>query len=152
MASARYNTRVQFPKLSRFLIFAAIVFAPAGLFTGCQESKAPGASSASPASSPAASSLSADSARIEPWIGKWDGPEGTFLQISKAGDSYEIVIRNLDGPRAFAATPVASGLQFSRDGRVETIHAGSGEDTGMKWLLDKKNCLVINKGEGYCRD
>jgi hypothetical protein len=36
--------------------------------------------------------------------------------------------------------------------KTESIHAGNGEDTGMKWLLDKKNCLIIKYGEGFCRD
>ena len=43
-------------------------------------------------------------------------------------------------------------MQFQRDGKSETISAGSGRDTGMKWLLDKKNCLIIKIGEGFCRD
>ena len=34
----------------------------------------------------------------------------------------------------------------------ETITATDGEATGMKWLLDKQNCLTVRSGEGYCRD
>ena len=88
----------------------------------------------------------------EQWIGKWDGSEGTFLEISENAQAYQITIRNLDGPRTFTGTPVTDGLTFTRDGKAETIRAGDGKDTGMKWLLDKKNCLVIEKGEGYCRE
>ncbi len=29
---------------------------------------------------------------------------------------------------------------------------GERERTGMKWLLEKRNCLVIKQGEGFCRD
>src|SRR6266851_9768506 len=40
---------------------------------------------------------------------------------------------------------------FIREKRkAETIRSGNGEQTGMKWLLDKKNCLVTRYGEGYC--
>jgi hypothetical protein len=88
----------------------------------------------------------------EQWLGKWDGPEGTFLEISRDAPGFKITIRNLDGPRTFTGTPRNDGLTFTRDGKTETIRAGNGEDTGMKWLLDKKNCLVIEKGEGYCRE
>ena len=35
---------------------------------------------------------------------------------------------------------------------TETIIATSGKGTGMKWLADKHDCLVIKPGEGYCRD
>jgi hypothetical protein len=46
----------------------------------------------------------------------------------------------------------ADGIQFTRDGKAESIRAGNGEGTGMKWLLDKKNCLIIKYGEGFCRN
>ena len=43
-------------------------------------------------------------------------------------------------------------IAFERGGIKETIRAGSGADTGMKWLSEKKDCLVVKPGEGYCRD
>ena len=91
-------------------------------------------------------------APIESWLGKWTGPEGTFLEISKTAQGYQVTIQKLDGPRTFPAEPTTEGLQFARDGKTETVHVGNGEDTGMKWLLEKKRCLVIKTGEGYCRD
>ena len=39
-----------------------------------------------------------------------------------------------------------------RDGRAESIAATTGDETGMKWLAGKTNCLTIKVGEGYCRD
>ena len=101
---------------------------------------------------PAKSQPSVEKSLPESWLGKWDGPEGTFLRVSKSGEKYQITIQNLDGPRTFDAAPMGDRLGFTRDGQSETIHAGNGEDAGMKWLLDKKNCLVIRKGEGFCRD
>jgi hypothetical protein len=91
-------------------------------------------------------------AAADQWLGKWIGPEGTFLVISKSGDKYTVQIQSLDGPNTYVGTGHADSIEFVRDGKTESIRAGSGQDTGMKWLLDKKNCLVIKTGEGFCRD
>ena len=101
---------------------------------------------ASPA--PAASPPAAGPAR---WIGRWQGPEGSFLDISGGAGAYRVTVQNLDGPRSFDATASEDAIRFTRDGVTETIRAGSGADTGMKWLADKKDCLVVKAGEGYCR-
>jgi len=87
-------------------------------------------------------------------IGKWTGPEGTSLTIAPKGyDTYVITIVNLDGPRNFLGRVTNNGLQFTRDGKTELIMMGDGQDTGMKYLKDKVDCLVVTKpGEGYCRD
>src|SRR5512141_16988 len=50
-------------------------------------------------------------APAERWLGKWNGPEGTFLEISQISQGYQITIQNLDGPRTFPAEPEAEGLQ-----------------------------------------
>ena len=86
------------------------------------------------------------------WLGKWIGPEGTFLVLSKSGDGYGVMIQSLDGPNTYQGIAAGDSIQFERNGQKESIHSGSGQDTGMKWLLDKKNCLVIKTGEGFCRD
>jgi hypothetical protein len=85
------------------------------------------------------------------WLGKWTGPEGTFLEITGASSRYLITIRNLDGPRSFEAYGSNHEMTFERDGVTETIRAGTGVQTGMKWLAEKSNCLVVKAGEGYCR-
>jgi hypothetical protein len=39
-----------------------------------------------------------------------------------------------------------------RDGTTETIRATDGAGTGMKWLANKTDCLVVTVGsEGFCR-
>lgn len=86
------------------------------------------------------------------WLGRWNGPEGTYLAISREGNEYYLEIANLDGPQTYQAEPFEDTLQFRRNGVVETLQATDGEATGMKWLLDKKNCLTVRTGEGYCRD
>lgn len=42
--------------------------------------------------------------------------------------------------------------EVERNGHTESIRAAGGGETGMKWLLDKKNCLTLQAGEGFCRD
>jgi hypothetical protein len=90
--------------------------------------------------------------KIDEWIGRWNGPEGTYLEISKSGDTYEIQIKDLDKVQTYRGTATGDGISFERNGKAETIRSANGEQTGMKWLLDKKNCLVTRYGEGYCRD
>lgn len=85
------------------------------------------------------------------WLGKWVGPEGTFLLLTGGNGKYEITIQNLDGPLHYQGTTVDGQIQFMRNDMIETIRATNGEETGMKWLSDKSNCLTIRSSEGYCR-
>jgi hypothetical protein len=86
------------------------------------------------------------------WLGQWTGPEGTFLLIAGGQGTYELTIRNLDGPQTFGGRAVEGGIEFQRAGITEVIRTTDGVGTGMKWLVDKQNCLVVRPGEGYCRD
>jgi hypothetical protein len=85
------------------------------------------------------------------WLGKWNGPEGTFLQLEGGNGKYEVTIENLDGPRRFQGAAVGAGIEFERDGTKEVVRATNGAETGMKWLAGKSNCLTVRVGEGYCR-
>jgi hypothetical protein len=86
------------------------------------------------------------------WLGIWYGPEGTYLDIARNGENYDLSIANLDGPRTFIGQTITDGIRFVRDGQEATITRTNGDGTGMKWLAGKSNCLVIVKGEGFCRD
>jgi hypothetical protein len=72
--------------------------------------------------------------------------------LAKAGDHYTVEIRDLDGSRIFDGFPDGDRIRFMRDGKTEFLTAGDGEAAGMKWLPDKKHCLLTHKGEGWCRD
>lgn len=85
------------------------------------------------------------------WLGKWTGPEGTYLVLNKMDDGYDVVIQSLDKIESFKGTADGMGVKFMRNNREEKIFHGDGAATGMKWLMDKKDCLVIRTGEGYCR-
>lgn len=102
---------------------------------------------APPAPAPAAAASVVSSS----WVGRWQGPEGSYLEIAGGPGTYSITVQNLDGPRSFDAKAGSGTLVFVRDGAVETLRAGNGTDTGMKWLADKRDCLVVKTGEGYCR-
>ena len=91
-------------------------------------------------------------ATADAWVGDWVGPEGTSLRIAKEQIGYELTVTGLDGPRSFHAFASDEVLQFERDGVLETVRAGDGKATGMKWLEGERNCLVVKPGEGYCRD
>ena len=133
----------------RIAILALVLVMPAcqnrDRSTTGQSSSASEGQSANPKTTPAVSSP-ADS-----WLGKWIGPEGTYLFLSKDGDQFVVKIQSLDGVDTYEGVGTSDGIQFDRSGKTESIHRGSGEETGMKWLLDKKDCLTIKKGEGFCR-
>ncbi|MEO8598301.1 MAG: hypothetical protein ABI656_00555 [bacterium] len=117
------------------------------LVTGCDH-RSSGSAQVVAASSPGTTS----SPVADKWLGKWNGPEGTFLQLLGGNGEYDVTIQNLDGPRTFQGKAVDDQIEFDRDGVKESLHATNGAETGMKWLSEKSNCLTIRAGEGYCRD
>ena len=123
--------------------FQIALFIAATLTAGCEAQNQPPTPNPAPSAAPR---------KIDEWTGRWNGPEGTYLEISKSGDTYKIQIKDLDKVQTYRGTATSDGISFGRNGKEETIRSGNGEQTGMKWLLDKKNCLVIRYGEGYCRD
>ena len=107
----------------------------------------------SPIPSKAASSPSKESSlNADNLLGKWIGPEGTFLQLAGGDGNYEIIIQNLDGPRTFQGRAAGNQIEFERDGVKYSLHASTGLETGMKWLSEKSICVMISAGEGYCKD
>lgn len=93
-----------------------------------------------------------ESMPADEWLGRWTGPEGTWLELQRDGGGYAVAIRNLDGERRFPATASGNSVRFERDGEVLELAATDGDGTGMKWLAGKTDCLVVQAGEGYCRD
>src|SRR5690349_20629189 len=118
------------------------------LVVGC-ESRNPSAPSAADGGIPTARPAGAPAAAGRPtdaWLGQWLGPEGTYLLLSKDGQKYAIKIQSLDGPASYEGVVAGDGIQFVRQGKSEWIRAGSGAETGMKWLLEKNHCLIIKTG------
>ena len=50
------------------------------------------------------------------WVGRWNGPEGTYLTITGADGAYEVTIKDLDAARTFDGSAVGDGIEFRRDG------------------------------------
>jgi hypothetical protein len=86
------------------------------------------------------------------WIGRWNGPEGTYLDIAGANGAYEITIMDLDAARTYKGSAAGDRIEFERAGTKESLRPTDGNDTGMKWLAGKTDCLMVKPGEGYCRD
>jgi hypothetical protein len=125
------------------LILSSILF----LLTACNDKTNTAIANTSSSASMAATPVITDA-----WLGKWHGPEGTFLEISGGNGNYEIIIQDLDGPKQYRGTSNGDHISFERNGATETIQASNGADTGMKWLAGKSNCLRVGLGEGWCRD
>lgn len=93
------------------------------------------------------------------WVGRWIGVEGLFLDVSKDASKgpghYRLHMRyGLDANQigTFEGQATAEGIRFNREGSPQRLRAGDGEATGMKWLMEKEDCLIVRAGEGYCRD
>lgn len=88
------------------------------------------------------------------WMGKWLGAEGLVLNIQPAGEPghYMLSVTLLDGTNSYEGTADGDMIRFVRNGRPESIRAATGDETGLKWLAGKQNCLMIREGEGFCRE
>jgi hypothetical protein len=129
---------------------AALSFVAVAVLAGCDKNADPPAPAA-PAQ-PVPSQPAPKEVTTDRWVGQWNGPEGTYLRLSGGEGKYDVAIRNLDGERGFKGEAAGDRIRFQRDGVEESIRATDGKETGMKWLADKKDCLSIKTGEGYCRD
>ena len=162
------NISTRRPKGSRILSFGVIAVLGAAFLVACQpENKttpinttpvnqpavqsSPGISPVtSPNASPAADAK--PSAKVESMVGKWNGPEGTYLNITKKGTGFEVEVKDLDAAKKYDGTAKGDTIEFTRNGKTETVRTATGVETGMKWLEKETNCLVITKGsEGFCK-
>lgn len=141
------------------LLIYITVIALSALLTGCggggndaDRANDNAVGKSKPRTLPATDASNPTASPLDSWVGRWTGPEGTFLMLAKDGDLYRVEIKSLDGRAGYEGRPVGDHIEFERDGKTESIRATSGKDTGMKWLQDKTTCLTINPGEAFCRD
>ena len=147
-------------------LFLLVSAATAAVMVGaCTTPEAPKAPNTTPAAtqSPATSPEVANpgEAAVQKLLGKWDGPEGTFLSVTeKMGADgkqqlprkFEVEIKDLDKAEKFEGTAKNGAIEFARKGKTETVKAATGAETGMKHLEKETNCVVVTKGsEGFCK-
>jgi hypothetical protein len=166
-AKDRQGNKMNTHKLRRPFLLSATAFAAFILGAcsgGTDAPKTPNATS-SPATtgSPAISPEVANpgEAAVQKLVGKWDGPEGTYLSVTeKMGADgkqqlprkFEVEIKDLDKAEKFEGTAKNGTIEFTRKGKAETVKAATGSETGMKGFEKETNCVVVTKaGEGFCR-
>lgn len=138
------------------MIKTALALITMMLISGCSNTTA---SSNASAPDTATEQTQSNNQITDQWVGRWTGVEGLFLEISKhepAGPGHYLLEMqyglDADQRGTFEGQATAGGIRFSRKDGQHLLRAGDGEATGMKWLLEKEDCLVVKTGEGYCRD
>ena len=134
---------------------ALFVLSTLALLTACdQDAKSP----AKPAPPSVQATLVPETPPTEKWIGQWIGVEGLHLTIAKDDNigrgHYLLTMQyGLDAEDAgtFKGEAAEDGIAFTRPDGPQSLRAGDGAATGLKWLADKKDCLIVATGEGYCR-
>lgn len=88
------------------------------------------------------------------YLGRWTGVEGMYLVVAeKSGGGVMLEMRwDLDHTGTFDGSVTAEGLRFMRNDVAQSAVHTNGEATGLKYLVDKTDCLTVKPGEGYCRD
>ncbi|ABF52919.1 hypothetical protein [Sphingopyxis alaskensis] len=130
------------------------------LLTGCEKAEAPAPAETTttetfPVDTVPAEEVDATAPhRFASWTGKWTGVEGMYATITPAGPGqYKLEMQSdLDTRGTYDGTDSEHGIQFTRGGEDLTLRRASGDETGLKYLAGKTECLIVKPGEGYCRD
>ncbi len=90
------------------------------------------------------------------WVGRWIGVEGLNLTISKAAKPgwYRLAMQygtDTDMAGSFEGIGTPEGIAFARPDGEQVLRAATGNETGLKYLAGKSDCLKVKIGEGYCR-
>ena len=107
---------------------------------------------------PAAGDAATDPAtaphRFASWAGKWTGVEGMYATITPTEPGkYKLEMQSdLDTKGTYDGEDSEHGIKFKRGTEELSLRRGSGDETGLKYLAGKKECLIVKNGEGYCRD
>lgn len=136
---------------NQFPIAATLVLA--GLAAAC----APPAQSDAEAHEDAAAAATAPAAATvthTDWAGKWIGVEGMFVEITPTADGgFSLTMQSdLDTLGTYVGTDTQGGIAFERGGQQLLLKPATGDQTGLKYLAGKSNCLMVAEREGYCRD
>lgn len=133
----------------------AVTCALAGSLAACTPAAESDAATQQESSASPATAASGDAAVSHAeWAGKWVGVEGTYVEITPTADgSYALTMQSdLDTVGTYTGTDADGGIAFERGGQQLLLKAASGDQTGLKYLAGKSDCLMVAEGEGYCRD
>ena len=94
--------------------------------------------------------------RFASWAGKWTGVEGMYATITTAEPGkykLEMQAGTDDSTKGtYDGEDSEHGIKFKRGTEELSLRRGNGDETGLKYLAGKKECLIVKEGEGYCRD
>ncbi len=92
--------------------------------------------------------------RFDSWAGKWIGPEGLYVDVKPLGKGeFKLEMQSdLDTKGTYIGNAQEHGIRFTRNGDQFLLYRTNGDETGLKYLSGKKECLMVKSGEGYCRD
>ncbi|HWW56122.1 MAG TPA: hypothetical protein VN047_04445 [Sphingopyxis sp.] len=133
------------------------------LLTGCEKAEAPAPADTTttevpvetvPTETPAAEDPATAPHRFASWAGKWTGVEGMYVTITTAEPGkYKLEMQSdLDTKGTYDGNDSEHGIKFKRGNEELSLRRGNGDETGLKYLAGKKECLIVKEGEGYCRD
>ncbi len=115
---------------------------------------APRSPTPTPTPTPTPSATATPLADATRYRGRWTGVEGMYLVISDStpGTVQLEMQYDLDNKGSFPGTVTPEGIRFERGSEALILRPSDGAATGLKWLADKRDCLTVASGEGYCRD
>lgn len=130
------------------------------LLAGCEKAEAPAPAETATTAEAPAETLPTESAdattphRYASWAGKWTGVEGMYATITPTEPGkYALEMQSdLDTKGSYEGVDNEQGIKFARGGEELSLRPASGDETGLKYLAGKKDCLIVKPGEGYCRD
>jgi hypothetical protein len=85
-------------------------------------------------------------------VGRYPGLEEKYLDISKRGDKYYILIKYPGGIDYYDGFPKGKNIEITRNGKKLLLQKVGPAQTGLKWEGDVNECIVFEKGsEAFCR-
>lgn len=124
------------------------------LLGACKQAEQTPATEAPTETTAVPAETAAPSIDVTAWAGKWTGVEGMYATITPGTDgkvSLEMQ-SDLDTKGTYEGTASTEGISFKRGEETLLLKKATGDETGLKYLAGKKDCVMVKSGEGYCRD
>jgi hypothetical protein len=91
--------------------------------------------------------------RFAAWQGRWNGVEGMYVDITPlGGGKYRLEMQHgVDAAAIYVGQDDEQGIRFTRNQTPLMIISGPGDESDLRYLKGKKDCLIVKQYEGYCR-